>query len=289
MSDLHTASTILLERDQIDLYHPHDSVNDPQSYQELSMREDLRMDLRDGPCLRKIRATERQHCGIPLDEADMHRSTVVTNNQESHHEQSCLRFHPDILTIVQQALNQKETTSLYKGNFGRYNFNGSGPDGSPQPLRIGPMGGIVSLPQSADQAIHADTPHLFETHDWLPPHYVNAFLGADIRAETDEYGMSTGDTPVGGTAFVHASHKLSFTASFGENWSATTEPQVLQNLVRPSLEIGDLVLFDCRILHFGLANTSKDVERPMLYTNMMQAWFHDPKNWDDRETIFPTT
>jgi hypothetical protein len=96
MSDLRTASTILLERDQIDLYHPHDSVNDPQSYQELSMREDLRMDLRDGPCLRKIRATERQHCGIPLDEADMHRSTVVTNNQESHHEQSCLRFHPDI-------------------------------------------------------------------------------------------------------------------------------------------------------------------------------------------------
>jgi ectoine hydroxylase-related dioxygenase (phytanoyl-CoA dioxygenase family) len=190
------------------------------------------------------------------------------------------------LHIVQQVLNPTDA-SLASGNFGRHNFEGNGPDGSPQPLRVGPMGGIIALPGSADQAIHADTPHLYELYDCLPAHYVNAFcLGAHVDCEKDCYGMSTGATPVGGTAFIHASHKLSFTASLKENWSVATEQRVLQNLVRPSLEIGDLLLFDCRILHFGLANSSKDVERPLLYTNLTQAWFHDPKNWDDREAIF---
>lgn len=291
MMDLKAASQILLERDEIDLYHPHDSKNDPQSYRELSMREDLRMDLRDGPHIRKLRFTERSECGLPMNESQSHTPTIVNNgnHEQVSRKSSCLRFHPDVIRIVQQTLNPKDP-SLYKGNFGRYNFEGSGPDGSPQSLRVGPMGGIVSLPKSADQAIHADTPHLFETHDCLPAHYVNAFcLGADILCEMDNDGLSTGATAVGGTAFVHASHKLSFTAALGEDWSVTTEPKVLQNLIRPSLAIGDLVLFDCRILHFGLANTSSNVERPMLYTNMTQAWFHDPKNWDNQEAIFTST
>ena len=295
LEDLRDAAKILLERDQIDLYHPHESQQDAQSYRELSMREDLRMDLRDGPRIRRLRAQERNDCGLSVSEK--HDSTTIissssTNNSSSNSSSSssCLSFHPDVLQIVQQTMNPTNPT-LAKGNFGRYNFKGSGPDGSPQPLRVGPMGGIVSLPNSADQAIHADTPHLFETHDCLPAHYINAFcLGTDdIVCQTDNNGMSTGATPVGGTAFVHASHKLSFTASLKEDWSVTTEPRVLQNLVRPSLQNGDLILFDCRILHFGLANTSKDVERPLLYSNMTQAWFHDPKNWNDRETIFPTS
>lgn len=290
MTDLKAASQILLERDEIDLYHPHDSKNDPQSYRELSMREDLRMDLRDGPQIRRLRSKERSECGLPMNESESHAPTIFNSgHEESSTGASCLRYHPDVIRIVQQTLNPKDP-ALYKGNFGRYNFEGSGPDGSPQSLRIGPMGGIVSLPKSADQAIHADTPHLFETHDCLPAHYVNAFcLGADIPCEKDDDGLSTGATAVGGTAFVHASHKLSFTAALAEDWSVTTEPKVLQNLIRPSLAIGDLVLFDCRILHFGLANTSSDIERPMLYTNMTQAWFHDPKNWDNQEAIFAST
>lgn len=49
---------------------------------------------------------------------------------------------------------------------------------------------------------------------------------------------------------------------------------------------GDVVLFDCRILHFGLSNRSDSIERVVLYSNTTQAWFHDPKNWDDRQRIF---
>ncbi len=175
---------------------------------------------------------------------------------------------------------------LYKGNVARYNFNGSGPDGSPQPLRIGPMGGIVSLPGSADQALHADTPHLFEHVDCLPAHYINAFcLGIEkVEMEVDRDGCATGSTPVGGTAFIHNSHQLSFTAT--TELSLVENEQMLQHLVRPSLQLGDVVLFDCRILHFGLANNSQDIERPLLYTNMTHAWFLDPKNWNDQQSIF---
>ena len=76
---------------------------------------------------------------------------------------ACWRFHPSILAIV---FNPREA-SLFGGNFGRWNFGGTGPDGSPRPFRLGQVGSVLSCPGSGDQAIHADTPHLL-THR-LPP------------------------------------------------------------------------------------------------------------------------
>jgi hypothetical protein len=276
LQDFQAAANILQQRLGIDLYHPHDNPqHEPQSYRELSMREDLRMDLRDGPSMRQFRTRQEKT-------QDSHAPTVLHNGHPGH---SCLRFHPTVLQIVRQALNPVDT-NLYRGNVGRYNFDGTGPDGSPQNLRIGPLGAILSLPGAADQALHADTPHLFESIDTLPPHYINAFsLGMDIPYEMDETGLSTGNTTVGGTCFIHASHKLSFTAQL-KDLSIVQEPLLRQNVVRPSLEVGDLLLFDCRILHFGLANTSLDTIRPVLYTNMTHDWFQDPKNWNDRDSIF---
>jgi hypothetical protein len=287
LADLDQVSSILLEQHEIDLRHPQESKCDPQSYRELAMREDLRMDLRDGPHLRKLRRTEHEHYalwGLPDDTPDHAPAVTLTRGSKD----SCLRFHVDLLEIVKRTMNPTDP-ALFLGNFGRYNFEGSGPDGSPTPLRIGPMGGIVSLPGGADQAIHADTPHLFETIDCLPAHYINAFaLGRKGEGECDTDGCFTGSTSVGGTAFVHGSHHLSFTAGLADDstLSVAAHPMVLKNLVRPSLQLGDVLLFDCRVLHFGLANTSNTVERPMLYVNMTQSWFHDPKNWDDRQPIF---
>jgi ectoine hydroxylase-related dioxygenase (phytanoyl-CoA dioxygenase family) len=163
---------------------------------------------------------------------------------------------------------------LYKGNIGRYNFNGTGADGSFQDLRVSPVGGIVSLPGAAEQAIHADTPHLFEHIPNLPAHYINIFTP----------GVSF-DESVGGTAFCHGSHNLEFTAKYYSS-DDDDNSKVYPFLVRPRLTLGDVVLFDCRILHFGLANTSKAIERVVLYTNTTHAWFHDPKNWDDQKPIF---
>ncbi len=90
------------------------------------------------------------------------------------------------------------------------------------------------------------------------------------------------------------------------------KPQEALNrrLVRPQLQLGDGLLFDTRILHFGLANQAaggkapaaaavtvdsdgavcgafgEEGWRPMLYVNYHQSWFHDPKNWNDKVSLF---
>lgn len=262
LSDLHTASKILLERDGVNILNPHSSEKDPQSYRELSMREDLRMDLRDGPRLRKLRGDNNDKPVV-----------VKAANNHTNGANPFLRLHRSILEVVRRTMNPKSGT-LYKGNFGRHNFNGSGPDGSYQDMRLSAIGGIVSLPGSADQALHADTPHLFE-HATLPAHYINAFaLGCE------------GNPKVGCTSFVHGSHKIEFTAEYLADDDHGKNKKVFEFLVRPQLELGDVILFDCRTLHFGLANTSKQVERPLLYCNITHAWFYDPKNWNNRRPIF---
>jgi hypothetical protein len=102
------------------------------------------------------------------------------------------------------------------------------------------------------------------------------------------------------------------------------EALIEANLLRPHLYCGDALIFDCRILHFGLSNNagrivdvagnvksmsnpellnsqgpdppiyvidasniSHEEWRPMLYINHHQYWFHDPKNWNDAEKLFP--
>jgi len=64
-----------------------------------------------------------------------------------------IRMRPAIVKI---AFSPKG--KYYRGNYGRFNFQGSGPDGSPMPLKVGEVGAVISLPGAANQAIHADTP-----------------------------------------------------------------------------------------------------------------------------------
>ena len=228
------------------------------------MREDMRMDLRHGPKLRAWRGlVGSRPWTITALESKERLATQATNPDRF------LRGHPVLLEIVRRTTNPVNP-ALSPGNWGRYNFGGRGPDGSFMDVRAGPVGAIISLPGSADQALHADTPHLMENYDCLPAHYINIFTPG-----------SAAHPAVGQTALVHGSHRLSFTASVDDN-----KMSWIQNMARPSLDLGDVLLFDCRILHFGLANTSPKIERPLLYTNMTQHWFHDPKNWDDRRPIF---
>ena len=44
-------------------------------------------------------------------------------------------------------------------------------------------------------------------------------------------------------------------------------------MVRPHLKAGDAVIFDARILHFGLANRSPWVTRAALFCNYFRPWF----------------
>ena len=261
LESVHSAAKVLLERDQVDIYQPHTSKFEPQAYRELSMREDLRFDLRDAPELASLRAKE----------ARGNEAIVIEGKTKSF--DGFIRGRESILEIIRRTMNPRKG-ELFKGNLGRFNFGGSGTDGSFQDLRVSPVGGIVTLPGCGDQAIHADTPHLFENIADLPAHYINVFApGTEFNPK------------VGGTAFVHGSHNLEFTTEYCG--SRDDYKACFPFLVRPALDLGDVVLFDCRILHFGTANdTDSGIERVLLYTNTTMAWFSDPKNWDDRRRIF---
>jgi ectoine hydroxylase-related dioxygenase (phytanoyl-CoA dioxygenase family) len=144
----------------------------------------------------------------------------------------------------------------------------------------------MSLPGCADQTIHADTAHLF-VHTQLPGHYYNLFMPAVANeAETSH--------AVGQTAFVLGTHVLKSCAHVMTQEGG--HEQLLQRLVRPHLSAGDALVFDCRLLHFGLANQTNKIQgatsadegvwRPLLYVNYHQSFFHDPKNWHNRDRLF---
>eukprot|EP00980_Cylindrotheca_fusiformis_P000379 scaffold91_cov127-Cylindrotheca_fusiformis.AAC.39 len=223
----------------------------------MSMREDLRLDIRNGPPLSK----------------------VVSGSSEGF--DGFLRGHASLLDVVRRTMNPKDD-SLFHGNIGRYNFDGSGPDGSYQDLRVSQVGGIVSFPGAADQAIHADCPHLFEHIECLPAHYINIFAP----------GVAF-DDKVGGTAFFHGSHNLRFTA---QHCGPSDDYQQLYPFLVQSF------ISDCRT---GQSLSKEFVSRhirtitsagsfcsthktstatAVLYTNTTQKWYHDPKNFDDERS-----
>jgi hypothetical protein len=282
LQDLHRAATILQQSHDVDLYHPGKSTREPQAYRELSMREDLRLDLRDGPALARMRR------GNDTNAATMNRPIIIPSTT-SEIAGDFLRGHAEILDIVRTAMNPSSPSGLSKGNFGRYNFDGRGP-GQVQDLRVGIVGGIVSLPGAADQAIHADTAHLFENGIHLPPHYINVFTPG-YGSLKENYDPEITMIGVGPTAFVHGSHRLDFVARHilddgNDSSSSMFDNHTWEYLVRPRPNLGDVVMFDCRILHFGLSNTHESLERTILYANMTLHWFRDPKNWDDRQSLF---
>lgn len=361
LSDFDLATSILYEKYSIDIINPGGSndnkcsptVNkkEPLNYKEMAMREDLRVDLRDGPNMTKSRQNQAVASSnflpslnsntTPNDSTILDINTSMkdcllriqnSDKRDSGEASMRLRYHPAVLEIIQGLFNPhygdgetifEETTTgkdtvnnqsvqqpLYKGNFGRWNFSGSGPDGSPQPLKIGQIGSVISLPGAADQAIHADTPHLFETDDCLPCHYSNLFILGDCSASTtkdecksndlsvgefDLDGIFTGNSPIGGTAFIHGSHRLSIAARLtaednlvGRSAASAkkeAKDEMYRRIIRPSLQKGDALIFDTRCLHFGLSNQS-NYNRPMMYINYTHSWFHDPKNWNNNESIF---
>lgn len=307
----------------VDLLNPNTAdLFEPLSYREMAMREDLRVDLRSGPNMEILRQSHNEFDYSDSSESNESNYSPSIIRADVDGAVGSWRSHPSILSIIRSVFNPKEDF-LFKGNFGRWNFGGDGPNGSAQPFRLGQIGSVLSCPGSGDQALHADTPHLFEHTNCLPCHYMNIFTpGYQIindsvndcfRNDHDCDGIWTGNSTMGGTAFVHGSHMLRVSAQLlsddnkehmvtdkddDSNYTnaAMNRKKLLQlRTLRPALDVGDVLFFDCRTIHYGLANTSQgdktgiDVNvgrRPLLYLNVTQSWFHDPKNWDDREKIF---
>ena len=258
-----------------------------ENFHELSMREALRCDIRNSP--RMVAAA----------------AAAATSGQGADNEGSGLvdlRRHPAVLSVLTPVMNPAGDPEEAKGNWGRWNFEGAGPESVPTPPTAGQVGAVMSLPGCADQTIHADTAHLY-VHTQLPGHYFNLFLPAVSRAD------GSADLAVGQTAFVCGTHQLALSAKVMVQEGG--QQALNERLVRPHLRAGDGLLFDCRILHFGLANQSckatdeaqggetneaekrdhvgvdiPGVPRPLLYVNYTQSWFVDPKNWNDKEHLF---
>lgn len=233
----------------IDLFRPGKGPK-IENYQELGMREPLRCDLRNGTAMKKqAKASDRirHHPGIKRVLLEvMHSPPAYATPFPVH--------TPD---RKEENRAREIANKNAGGNWGRWNFEGPGPEGPPPPLRVGQVGCVMSLPGCEDQTIHADTPHIY-THAQLPGHYYNLFLVGVER------GSPATRMECGQTAFILGSHNLETCESIMAGTGGQSE--LVRRLVRPHLSAGDALIFDCRILHLGLANRS----RPLI-DNPLQA------------------
>ena len=293
-ADMAQIVTKLRERG-IDLLRPGQAGQPRiENFHEMSMREALRCDIRNGHAMTELarRADDVSVAGSVPAASSASSAAAVAGAAQWTPASLSLRGHPAVREVLQELMNPIGDPENAKGNWGRWNFEGAGPEGGPPELAIGQVGAVMSLPGCADQTIHADTAHLY-THAQLPGHYFNLFFPA-VRPEDGTAAFS-----VGQTAFVAGSHELAVSAKVMTQ--AGGQEELNRRLVRPHLQAGDALLFDCRALHFGLANQTADatseeagadgeagVMRPLLYINHHQQWFVDPKNWNDHERLFET-
>jgi len=154
------------------------------------------------------------------------------------------------------------------------------------------VGAFVSLPGAKDQRLHADNDHLF-WHTTLPPHVVTMFLpgltllgdktphppgaanSASATDDGDDGDEAADSAKVGWTTFIPGTHTVEGAAKV----LADPEASIPQRSLSPHLTAGDVLLYDARLLHFGLANKSKHTKRPLLYASFVRSWFQDQQNW----------
>ncbi|KAG7373769.1 phytanoyl-CoA dioxygenase family protein [Nitzschia inconspicua] len=142
---------------------------------------------------------------------------------------------------------------------------------------------LVATPGSSDQAWHADGGHVsLEQH--LPCHCYNVFIALQ-------------DTPhtLGPTELRPESHFLT-RGSLPKNMLAAKCRKTLQAPVWPALSLGDVLIFDYRILHRGRANNSSSSNnnnlannRSYLVLTYAQPWFQDVLNFPKHPSIYQTT
>jgi hypothetical protein len=151
------------------------------------------------------------------------------------------------------------------------------------------VGAFVSLPGAADQSLHADNDHLF-WHQTLPPHVVTMFLpGCLITSDGDaalghaETGTAREDQDlVGWTSFFPRTQRIEAAAAVLASPAVSLDDR---RSVCPNLDAGDVILYDARLLHFGLSNRSSRTKRPLLYVSFVRKWYTDKQNWGTESLI----
>ena len=128
---------------------------------------------------------------------------------------------------------------------------------------------IVATSHAAEQTWHADGEHLdMQQHQRV--HCLNVFV--PLIDVTDRRGP---------TELYPGSHYMTRQES-----PMKIDTNALRAPFAPSLQLGDILVFDYRLLHRGKPNLSR-IHRPMLVFAFSHPWFQDVKNWPKR-SIYDT-
>jgi len=131
---------------------------------------------------------------------------------------------------------------------------------------INSLGAVVSLPGAKEQSVHRDHPNLYSDG------------GVEMMKVGPPYAITVGiplvktDEICGGTKFWLGSHLRDLNSLQVEEVDG----------VDASCDLGDIILFDYRILHKGMANKADKI-RPMLYNVYSSPWFRDEMNYTKQD------
>lgn len=123
---------------------------------------------------------------------------------------------------------------------------------------------VVSTPGATEQSWHADGGHV-NLHKHLPCHCLNVFVP-----------LTNVTTENGPTEFRPGTHF--HTRKLVPMMLAAKARKTLRPPVAPTLKLGDVLLFDYRVLHRGKSNSSLD-NRTFLVVTVAKAWFKDVLNF----------
>eukprot|EP01038_Epipyxis_sp_PR26KG_P013866 gene13866-18597_t len=126
---------------------------------------------------------------------------------------------------------------------------------------------VISLPGCESQSWHADGPHM-SISQHLPCHCVNVFIPlVDLTIENGATEIRPGSQ-----VYTRDLTKL-YLAAFAKKQVKPSQT--------PLLKRGSVLMFDYRVLHRGLKNSS-NLPRPILVYTFAKPWFKDMLNFPTR-------
>jgi hypothetical protein len=131
---------------------------------------------------------------------------------------------------------------------------------------------LVATPGSSEQAWHADGGHVSVT-EHLSCHVLNVFI------PLHDVPRTKGPTEIRPGTHYH-------TRNLAPMMLAAKCRKSLQNPVCSPLKLGDVLVFDYRVLHRGKANRSKE-NRTILVLTFSQPWFEDVVNFPKQSMMDP--
>jgi len=134
---------------------------------------------------------------------------------------------------------------------------------------------LMATPGAADQSWHADGGHV-SLSEHLPCHVLNVFIPLlDVPLE------------LGPTELRPGTHY--HTRNLAPMMLLAKAKKTLQSPVVPFLQKGDVLVFDYRILHRGIANQHTELNRPILVLSFAKKWFVDVCNFPKRSMHEPSS